>query len=63
MHPWLRPLYRRLAVVAALLAWLAFEAWYEPLSLWFFLVAAITIYAVWDFFVAERLRKAGTDRK
>lgn len=59
MHPWLLPLRRRLAVVLALLAWLAFEAWHEPLSLWFFLVAAITIYAVWDFFISARLHGGG----
>ncbi|GBD44483.1 hypothetical protein HRbin40_01972 [bacterium HR40] len=60
MHPWLRPLRRRLALFALLLSWFALEAVYEPLSPWFFLVAAITIYALWDFFLAERLR--GDDR-
>ena len=54
LHPWLQPLRRRLMVVAALLLWLGFEAWYEPFSVWFFAVAAITIYALWDFFLARR---------
>jgi hypothetical protein len=60
LHPWLRPLHRRLAITTALLVWLAFETWYEPLSLWFFMVAAITIYALWDFFLSGR--SPGADR-
>lgn len=61
LHPWLRPLHRRVTVCAALLLWLGFEAWYEPLSVWFFVVAAITIYALWDFFIAGRLRETERD--
>lgn len=61
LHPWLRPLHRRVTVFSALLLWLGFEAWYEPLSAWFFIVAAITIYALWDFFLAGRLQDPERD--
>ncbi len=50
LHPWLRPLWRRLAVMAALIAWLGFEFWYEPFGTWFYIVLAVTIYAVWELF-------------
>jgi hypothetical protein len=46
MHPWFRPLYRRVLTIAVCIAWLAFEAWNEPGSLWFWLVFALTAYAV-----------------
>ncbi len=58
LHPWLRPLWRRLALLAGLLLWMAFEWWYEPSGTWFYIVLAVTIYAVWDLLVRPaRARK------
>lgn len=57
-HPWLKPLGRRIGVTIACLAWLAFETWYEPGGLWFWLGLAATAYAVWDFFLSGSYRDA-----
>ena len=46
MHPWFRPLHRRVLTVAFCAAWLAYEAWEQPGSLWFWLVLGFTVYAV-----------------
>jgi hypothetical protein len=46
MHPWFRPLHRRVLTILVCVLWLAFEAWTEPGSLWFWLVFALTAYAV-----------------
>jgi hypothetical protein len=60
MHPWFRPRHRRLATLGACLAWLAFEAWTEPGSLWFWLTLGFAGYAGWlvlqpsEAFEAER---------
>lgn len=52
MHPWFRPLHRRVLTVAFCVAWLAYEAWEEPGSFWFWIVAALTAYAVMTLIVA-----------
>ena len=44
MHPWFRPLHRRVLTVAFCVAWL--EALEQPGSLWFWLVLGFTVYAV-----------------
>jgi len=41
-HPWLKPLSRRVGTTAVCVAWLAFESWQEPGSLWFWLAAGTT---------------------
>ncbi|MFL5336822.1 MAG: DUF3329 domain-containing protein [Geminicoccaceae bacterium] len=51
-HPWLMPLPRRVAVLGLAVAWCAFEGWYEPGGLWFWLAAGIVAYGVWDFFLS-----------
>jgi hypothetical protein len=51
-HPWLMPLHRRVLALALAAAWLAFEAFFEPGGLWFWLAAGITAYGVWDFFLS-----------
>lgn len=51
-HPWLKPLRRRVATLAFCCAWLGFEAWHEPGSLWFWLMVCVTGYALWDFFLS-----------
>lgn len=57
MHPWLRPLWRRLLLLGFLLAWLAFEFWYEGFGPWFFIVLALTIYGL-GMVLAPRGRRA-----
>ena len=34
--------------------WTAFEAWNQPGGIWAWLFGAITIWAVWDFFLAKK---------
>jgi hypothetical protein len=46
VHPWFRPLHRRVLTVAFCAVWLAYEAWEQPGSLWFWLVLGFTVYAV-----------------
>lgn len=57
-HPWLRPLGRRIAVIAFCGLWAAIEAWLEPGGLWFWLILAITGWGVWDFFLSGKYRDA-----
>ena len=45
-HPWFAPLYRRIAVVAVCLAWLALEAWGGN-QIWIFIAVGVTGYAIW----------------
>lgn len=50
-HPWFRPLWRRVLVVAICLGWAAFElAGGAPF--WAILFGAAGLYAAWSFFVA-----------
>jgi hypothetical protein len=51
-HPWLMPFHRRVAVLMLAVAWLAFEAWFEPGGLWFWLGAGMVAYGIWDFFLS-----------
>ncbi len=55
-HPWLRPLYRRVAVMAVCVAWLVFELFQEE-PFWTLLAVAITGYAAWDLFLNGAYRK------
>jgi hypothetical protein len=57
-HPWLKPLRRRVGTAAACGLWLAFESWYEPGDLWFWLALGATVYALWDFFLSGTYRDA-----
>ena len=45
-HPWLMPLHRRVLAMVVAVAWLGFEAWFEPSGMWFWLAAGITAYGV-----------------
>lgn len=53
-HPWFNPLWRRVAVTLFCVGWTAFEAWNDPAGIWPWLFGAITIWAVWDFFLAKK---------
>ena len=46
------PLWRRIGVLALAAAWMAFEGWYEPGGLWFWLAVGIVAYGVYDFFLS-----------
>lgn len=55
-HPWFEPLHRRVLVTLLCAGWLAFEAWYAPGGLWFWLALAAVAYALWDFFLSGHYR-------
>jgi len=50
-HPWFAPLYRRVAVVAVCVVWLALEA-YAGEQVWTFIAVAVTGYAVWSLLIS-----------
>lgn len=52
-HPFLRPLYRRVILVAICFAWAGFEL-YMGSQTWAILSAAIGVYGVWIFFVTYK---------
>ncbi|WP_157505674.1 hypothetical protein [Geminicoccus roseus] len=55
----LKPLAVRIGLLLFCLAWTAFEAWHEPNSIWFWMFAGVTVYAVFEFFISDKYRKAG----
>jgi hypothetical protein len=50
-HPWFAPLYRRVAVVAVCVVWLALEA-YAGEQVWTIIAVAVTGYAVWALLIS-----------
>lgn len=49
---WFRPLWRRVAVVVFLAAWLVWEVFFTGEQLWMILVGAALAYALYNFFYA-----------
>ncbi|WIY54006.1 hypothetical protein O9Z70_05615 [Devosia sp. YIM 151766] len=49
---WFRPLWRRVAVVLFLAAWLVWEVLFTGEQLWMILVGAALAYALYNFFYA-----------
>ena len=49
---WFRPLWRRIAVVIFLLAWLAWEAFWTKETMWIVLVGLALAYSLYNFFYA-----------
>jgi hypothetical protein len=47
-----RPLWRRVAVVAALAVWLGFEAIFVRETMWIVIIGGTLAYAVWTFFIS-----------
>ena len=47
-HPWFRPLYRRVLIVAACFLWLVLETIGEQ-PFWQIIAFAVLAYAVWSF--------------
>ena len=50
-HPFYRPLWRRIVIVAAIAGWLAFEIFHTRDSLWITVAAAALAYGLWTFFL------------
>jgi len=46
-----KPLWRRVAVVAVLVAWLGFEALFVGEPMWLVIIGGTLAYAVWTFFL------------
>jgi hypothetical protein len=51
-HPFYKPLWRRVAIVAVVVAWLGFELWQGSDGIWVAIAAAMLVYAVYTFFVS-----------
>lgn len=49
-HPFYKPLWRRVAIVAVVAGWLAFEVFYSRSEVWMTLALAMLAYAVYVFF-------------
>jgi hypothetical protein len=49
-HPWFRPLWRRIAVVAFCIAWAIFE-FATGTPFWGIMVLAFAAYGIWQFFI------------
>ena len=50
-YAFFEPLWRRIAVVAVVVLWLAFELFVTQQPLWMAVAAAITLYAVYTFLI------------
>lgn len=59
-HPWFAPLYRRIAVVAVCLFWLALEA-YGGEQVWFYAAVGITGYAIWALLISYKAPTTDND--
>jgi hypothetical protein len=49
-HPFYRPLWRRVLIVAVVAAWAAYEVIYAQEQLWMLLSLGFLAYSVWLFF-------------
>ncbi|KAA0971734.1 DUF3329 domain-containing protein [Aureimonas fodinaquatilis] len=49
-HPFFRPLWRRVAVIAFCVAWAGFE-WWNDQMLWAAIMLAITAYGIFTLFI------------
>jgi hypothetical protein len=53
-HPFYRPLWRRIAIVAVVAAWAAWEVFYTGEGLWTVISLFFLGYAVWMFFITYK---------
>lgn len=53
-HPFYRPLWRRVVIVAVCALWLGFEFLYSGSGFWQVIAAAVLAYAVWFFFISYK---------
>jgi hypothetical protein len=60
-HPFFRPLWRRVLVLAICVGWTAFEIVYADDPFWLVIAGGMALYALWDFFLriplARRFRR------
>lgn len=49
-HPFYKPLWRRVVIVAVVAAWFAFETFYSRSELWMMLALIMLGYAIYVFF-------------
>jgi hypothetical protein len=50
-HPFLRPLWRRILLVAFCVCWSAWEIFYNGEQLWIYIALGMTAYATWVFLI------------
>jgi hypothetical protein len=51
LHPFLRPLWRRILILALCIGWIGFEIVWGGDQFWLILACGATAYAIWDFFL------------
>jgi hypothetical protein len=50
-HPFFQPLWRRIAIVGLVAAWLGFEVVYTQSTLWMSVATVMLVYGIWSFFL------------
>lgn len=50
-HPFYKPLWRRVVIVAVIVSWLAFEIYKGSEGFWIAIAGAMLVYAVYTFFI------------
>lgn len=53
-HPFYRPLWRRIAIVATTVVWTGFELIYSRDGFWGIIALAFLAYSVWTFFITYK---------
>ena len=56
-HPFYRPRWRRIAIVAVTAAWTAMELLTQPDSMWAIIAGGMFVYSVWVFLITWRDRE------
>ena len=51
-HPFYRPLWRRIVIIALVAAWLGFEVFVSQSPIWMIAAGAMLAYALWTFLIA-----------
>lgn len=51
-HPFYRPLWRRLAIIAVAAGWTAFEVLWSGNAMWMVIAAGFLAYSLWVFLIA-----------
>jgi len=51
-HPFYRPLWRRLAIIAVAGGWTAFEILWSGNAMWMVIAAGFLLYSLWVFLIA-----------
>ena len=59
-HPFFRPLWRRVAIVAVTAIWSGVE-WYHGEQVWGMLTLAICVYSIWTFLITYPRQADGAE--